>query len=331
MCVIAIKKRGVEFPKDDSISAMWDTNSDGAGFMYAHKDKVIIEKGFMKLSDFQNAIKKVSKAIKKDGVNMTDIPMVLHFRITTHGGTSPQLTHPFPISSQERHLKALDLTCDLGLVHNGIISSITTQVGLSDTATYIANILTPLAYMKNDFYMSKEGKTIMENTIGASKFAFLDKFGNIETLGDFKNGTKHDTTNILFSNLNHEWDFKGTSTCYGHGTYKDSRALTPYYGSSTLPYEDYDEEVSVIKLPVGVYLANTTYGTIAKPLEIKEKDNFFMDKYGDLYLQNKYKVGYLSPSYYYDTAYIKDKGGAFITIDADYFSGATKILKKVGY
>lgn len=331
MCVIAIKKRGVEFPKDESISAMWDTNSDGAGFMYAHKDKVIIEKGFMKLSDFQNAIKKVSKLLKKDGVNMTDVPMVLHFRITTHGGTSPQLTHPFPISSQERHLKALDLTCDLGLAHNGIISSITTQVGLSDTATYIANVLTPLAYMKNDFYMSKEGKTIMENTIGASKFAFLDKFGNIETLGDFKNGTKHDTTNILFSNLNHEWDFSGTSTFYGYGNYKDSRALTPYYDSSTLPYDDYDEEVSVVKLPVGVYLGNTTYGTINKPLEIKDTDNFYMDKHGDLYIGNKYKTGYLSPSYYYDTAYIKGKDGRFITIDADYFNGATKTTKKVGY
>jgi len=56
MCVVAIKNKGVAFPNDDSIKAMWDANSDGAGFMYALDNKVFIEKGFMKLSDLNGAV-----------------------------------------------------------------------------------------------------------------------------------------------------------------------------------------------------------------------------------------------------------------------------------
>jgi predicted glutamine amidotransferase len=284
MCVIAIKDKGVDFPSADSINAMWTTNSDGAGFMYTLDDKVYIEKGFMKLKDFTRAISDLSVKLKKDGIALTDLPMVLHFRITTHGGTSPQLTHPFPISSKEHHLKALDLTCDLGLAHNGIISSVGVQAGLSDTAVYIKDVLTPLANLSKDFYMTKEGQSIMDSTIGASKFAFLDKKGNIVSLGLFKNGTKHGTEKVLFSNLSHEWDYaKSTSTCYTT-PYKSSYS----YGYDYSGYDTFIEDVSVKRIPAGVIIANDNDFFGGKELKfssrvISETDEYYIDAYDIIY------------------------------------------------
>ena len=58
MCVIAIKKAGVDMPTHTKIQNMFKRNSDGAGFMYAVENEVVIEKGFMTLRDFNNADRK---------------------------------------------------------------------------------------------------------------------------------------------------------------------------------------------------------------------------------------------------------------------------------
>jgi len=284
MCVIAIKKPGINVPSDKNIKDMWDTNSDGAGFMYAVKNKVFIEKGFMKLDDFMNAVKHLSKKLKVDNLELKDIPIVYHFRIKTHGANNPANTHPFPISSKEQHLKALDLTCDLGVVHNGIISSAKPMGDMSDTASYIANVLTPLAMLDFGFYQKPYGKTIMENTIGASKLAFLDKDGNIETVGDFKNGTKDDTQDILYSNLNHEWDYSalgGTTYANPYGTYSYGyNAINNKYSTAT--YE-------LLKpIPKGYTIG---YFSTAQNKEttfpVHHADIYFMDEYDIIYIKNK--------------------------------------------
>ena len=300
MCVIAVKKRGVDFPKDESVKAMWDTNSDGAGFMYALNDKVYIEKGFMKLSDFQNAITSLGQLLSKKKMTLNDIPMVLHFRITTHGGTSPQLTHPFPISSQETHLKALDLSCNLGLVHNGIISSVATKTGLSDTATYIADILTPLAYLNKNFYKTKEGKALIENTIGASKFTFLDKDGNIELIGDFKSGTKNETEGILFSNLSHEFEYSAGA----HGLYGYGGNWRGYYADDGYTAEDFNVKETLVKrLPAGTMVVNDkffedTQNTGKYEKILTDSDKFYIDKYDTIYIETK--NGYLIENTFYE-------------------------------
>ena len=333
MCVVAIKKVGVAFPNDTSIKAMWDTNSDGAGIMYALDNKVYIEKGFMKLADMNKAINDLSKKLKKRDMTINDLPMVLHFRITTHGGTSPEMTHPFPISSQEKHLKALDLTCDLALAHNGIISSVPVQAGLSDTATYIANVLTPLAYLNKDFYINKEGKAIMENTIGASKFAILDKNGNIETIGDFKYGTKNDTDKILFSNLSHEWDtaFSGLNypAVYGCGYYDA-------YDTST-PTDDFTEKLAVKKLPVGTTIVNELkffdtkivkdYQKYMKIIDVKH--DYYIDKWGYLYTTTK--KGYLKESDFYDGIVKINKDNMYVSADIEDFDDVKLEMKDLLY
>lgn len=278
MCVIAIKKPGINVPSDENIKDMWETNSDGAGFMYAFKNKVFVEKGFMKLDDLTNAMKHLSKRLKVDNLELKDIPIIYHFRIKTHGANNPANTHPFPISSKEQHLKALDLTCDLAVAHNGIISSAKPMGDMSDTASYIANVLTPLAMLDSSFYAKPYGKTIMENTIGASKLAFLDKNGNIELVGDFKNGTKQGTSDLLYSNLNHEWDYSAYKQPYSTYSY----GYNAYAGTYN------DKSLELLKpIPVGYKIGYTSsLNNTQNFFMVSTKDTYFMDEYELIYIKN---------------------------------------------
>ena len=60
--------------------------------MYTKNGKVIIDKGYMSLEALKAALKKIAKE-----VDLTKEAMVLHFRIGTAGGNTPQNTHPFPV------------------------------------------------------------------------------------------------------------------------------------------------------------------------------------------------------------------------------------------
>ena len=95
MCIIAIKPAGITMPATTTIENMWYNNRDGAGFMYATGGTVHIEKGFMKLKSLKTALKRLETSI-----DVVNTPIVLHFRITTHGGTAAENCHPFPVSEK---------------------------------------------------------------------------------------------------------------------------------------------------------------------------------------------------------------------------------------
>jgi predicted glutamine amidotransferase len=292
MCVVAVKNSGVQFPSDDLMKAMWDSNSDGAGFMYTENGKVHIEKGFMKYEDLMRAV-----ADLKSRVDIVNTPVVLHFRITTHGGTSPQNTHPFPISSNEKYLKALDLTCSLGMVHNGIISSVVVdkEAKMSDTMVYIQEVLSPLSMLNKSFYKHDFGKQLMENQIGWSKLAFLDKSGNIELIGSFLKGTKYNSKDMLFSNLNHEFS---RSNIYK--TYATNRTTT-----------------ELLKpIPVGYYLeGHSKLHTTSSVNEVTTENLYYMDAYDLIY----YRTGdnKMVDSGYYEKVFSKDAKGNMLEVGFD--------------
>ena len=102
MCIIVIKEKGVDLPKDYIFKNCFENNDDGAGFMYNKDGEVIIQKGYMSYKAFKKALDKALKKI--DDVKNT--AMVFHFRISTQGGTNPQNCHPFPLSSDENDLQA---------------------------------------------------------------------------------------------------------------------------------------------------------------------------------------------------------------------------------
>jgi hypothetical protein len=208
-----------------------------------------------------------------------------------------------------------------------------TQAGLSDTAVYIANVLSPLSNMRDDFYKSKEGKTIIENTIGASKFAFLDKFGGVELIGDFRAGTKNDTQDILFSNLNHEFVFTGATHLYQHC---DSRSAVNFYGNSTYAWDEFEDTIIVKKLPVSTLVASSNNFFTCKDDNfmrytklITDTDNFYIDKESTIYTKVPTSGIYIQSRYFDAMLSVKDNEYTYGFYE-DLIEVADEVIK-VGY
>ena len=208
MCVIMAKPKGIDMPDDEIIQNMWCRNSDGAGFMYAKDGQVHIEKGFMKLAALKAALKKVGKS-----VDLKNTAVVMHFRITTHGGTKPENTHPFPITDSIGMLKKLKQTAKVGVAHNGIIP-ITPRKDISDTMEYIASQLAPLKRAVPKFYTDPNLMLMIANAT-QSKLAFLTGDGKIFTVGKFITDDGR-----LYSNTSYEpWVYKKyTGAYWGYGS-----------------------------------------------------------------------------------------------------------------
>jgi len=202
MCIIAIKPAGIKMPATETIENMWYNNPDGGGFMYAIDGTVHIEKGFMTLKDFKKALKRLEKTI-----NTTSTPIVLHFRITTHGGTSPGNCHPFPVAEKLPLLQMTKCKAPLAVAHNGIIDIKPSQKNISDTMEYIITQLAPLYQLKKGFYKQPAGKKLIYNFI-KSKMVFLDGSGRIETIGDFitDDGVLYSNSSYKARVIYHKWD-----------------------------------------------------------------------------------------------------------------------------
>lgn len=209
MCIIAIKKQGIELPTDDTIENMWLSNPDGAGFMYTVDNTVYIKKGYMTLEALKTALKDL-----KTRYNVKDIPLIMHFRIGTSGGNIPENTHPFPVSESIEALQRLRIKTSLGVVHNGIIDIEPSAKNLSDTMEYIKSQLSLLYKLDKSFYTREIGQKLVKNAI-KSKMAFLDSHGQITTIGEF-----YEDKGIFYSNYSYypvfsydKWDiYEGYKT-----------------------------------------------------------------------------------------------------------------------
>lgn len=260
MCIIASSEIGKNLPTTETIETMWRRNSDGAGFMYNHNGKVIIEKGFMKLKDFLAAIENLKTKI--DVVNTT---VIMHFRIGTHGGNTPENTHPFPITHSEQLLKKLHTSCDIGMAHNGIIASVKPRNNISDTMEYVLEILAPLKKTVKSFNSNPVIQKLIAETINGSRMCFLTPDGNVNYIGDWKTDEE---TGIKYSNNTYvsydEWDFWGK------------------YNTRTKKYS-YMDEINpswVLASPIDGYAINTKtgdmYDATEEELYIDEDSNVYM-------------------------------------------------------
>ena len=222
MCIICAKAKGVDMPSKETITNMWNRNPDGAGFMYAVNGKVKIRKGFMTLDRLFESLEEAEKetSLKETGV-------VLHFRITTHGGTRPENTHPFAITDSIKRLQMTSVSTDIGVAHNGIISNTPRSKNISDTMEYIASVLAPLKRSNPSFYRDNNLLDLIQNTIDGSRMCFLNGEGDIVTVG-----TWVENDGLKYSNSSY------TGNTYRHYTsyswsYDDEYDDYPWYTSST--------------------------------------------------------------------------------------------------
>ena len=190
MCIICVSKKGIRQPNTKELKNMFDSNPDGAGFMYLKKDGVHISKGYMYFQELQNQLLKM---------NFTNDDVVIyHFRKSTQAGVHPEFTHPYPYTTKMDNCKALDLICSLGIAHNGIISFTSDgSKNYNDTMLFITNYFVKIVKNRSDLLDEKIQDIILQLT--KSKFAFLDKYGDVVTIGDFN---KNDD-GLLFSNYSY--------------------------------------------------------------------------------------------------------------------------------
>lgn len=195
MCIICAKEAGIEMPSKELITTMWTNNPDGAGLMWSDGKCVHIQKGFMELDDLMDALKKLGN--KR---NLKNTPVVMHFRIATHGGINADCTHPFPLKPKTHDLRKTDFSSNIGVAHNGVIQIDTPEKAQSDTMAYITQVMYPLycAYEKLGGVHNKDFQQIIENTIGYSRLAIMTGKGNIIRLGD--SWVSDDSTGLTFSN-----------------------------------------------------------------------------------------------------------------------------------
>ena len=268
MCIIAAKPAGVKMPDDDVITRMWWRNNDGAGIMYAKDGKVRIDKGFMKLEDFRAHLAKVRRTVDLDSV-----AVVMHFRITTHGGTSPQNCHPFPITRSVKMLQALHQSAPMGVAHNGIID-ITPRKGISDTMEYIVSQLAPLYDMNREFVKNKFAMELVKNAIG-SKMAFLTGTGEIYLIGDFveENGIKYSNTSFK------PYEYTSNYFAGAYGAWSDIPfTYDKYFGEDSFSNIEELPLMWAGDLPEGSY-----YKIDGLPDMIDDLDDIMIDEQGRVY------------------------------------------------
>jgi hypothetical protein len=121
-----------DYPKKDMLDSAESMNKDGGGFAWIDQAKSIVrwEKGMHVTSKF------IMETIERENIQL---PIVVHFRIATHGGVNNELCHPFAISAENSEdLDSAGYDTEGVLFHNGIWSdwnSVAMKVLLNDKET----------------------------------------------------------------------------------------------------------------------------------------------------------------------------------------------------
>ena len=170
MCIAIFKPKSKSIKKK-YLKTSFNENPDGAGFLYVENNRITIHKGFFTFSEFWSAYSKL---------NTVNLPMIIHFRIATHGTIDSENCHPFIVNNE------------LGFAHNGIID-IKTKGNESDTSAFNRRILKKIENLPYMLQNSEGVVNLMAKSIGSSKLVFLDVYGEHKIinahLGTWANGS----------------------------------------------------------------------------------------------------------------------------------------------
>ena len=152
MCIAIVKPLDKTI-SEDRLRTCYNNNKDGCGFAYI-KDNAIFVKKFMEFEAFYKEYKLVE----------TTSPMLIHFRIATHGKVELDNCHPFKLNNR------------MVLIHNGIISGYGDKEKKSDTRDYIDKVLSKISWKmwKNPAFREMVGQAI-----GYSKLGIMDVSGEM--------------------------------------------------------------------------------------------------------------------------------------------------------
>lgn len=211
MCVIIYKQRGIDIPNRQFLLRAWLANPDGGGFAYNDNNTVHYCKGFQKFNDFYNSLLKVNTDLK-----LKNQDLVIHFRIATSGGKTPQKTHPFVITHSYKKMEKLQGTCKQAFFHNGIMNDFASDKH-SDTQNFTAMILSNIKNLEQQ-------DTLIDYLarVNNSKYAIITR-DRVMLGGDYLTDS-----NMLVSNRNYSYyyntsynDYEKTKYSYYDYKHKD--------------------------------------------------------------------------------------------------------------
>lgn len=191
MCIAIVTKPGARITRTQAANS-WSNNDDGAGFAYVADGKVEVRRGFMTFDEFWAAYDAAAQEFGETS------HFLVHFRIGTSGGNTPENTHPF--------------TCqNFALIHNGVFFSPPYSSERSDTRI--------LAEDPRFSALTKEqvvaGLQKLSSYIVGNKVAFLFP-DNTVAIANEKSGDWVD--NCWFSNKSHSYcTTRGDYSWGGHG------------------------------------------------------------------------------------------------------------------
>lgn len=222
MCVIVHKERGKDIPSDEIIEKCFKKNPDGSGILL-HRDgtkTLEIHKGYMKLDDFKTVLKELN-------VNKND-DLVMHFRITTSGGTSPENCHPFPISNKIDDLKATRINTPRAFVHNGVLGKGDEILKISDTQVFVKDIISR-EEVSDHLENSEIKKIITKVADSGQRFFIADAEKDIFE----RYGTWYENDGIWYSNLAwknyYSYNYANWNSYYGGKRYYSKYYDDDYY------------------------------------------------------------------------------------------------------
>lgn len=189
MCVAIYKPENVQTPSLDTLKQCWDANPDGVGFaLLTGGDKYAIEihKGYMTWKQFKAAFEKYRLADFTGN-------MLLHFRIATHGGISPGLTHPFSLTKDVKLLKHTNVRTNYALIHNGMLP-IKPEGDISDTMEFCRRLAPLCRDIPSAF-------NLIEGMAGNNKIAVMTR-ERVHLFGQWER-----VEGVYFSNLLWDWSW----------------------------------------------------------------------------------------------------------------------------
>lgn len=183
MCIAIFNKSSLL--SYEAIRNSFENNNDGAGLLYIDGGRLAV----IKETASAKAFYKKYKAIRENNA----LPMLLHFRIGTHGHFADYNLHPFLVNSQ------------IGFVHNGVIRISEIDARYSDTNHFNRLVLQTMKRPARIFKDGSNEAALVSHFCGSSsKLIFLN------AAGDFR----------IFNEAAGHWDKLGN--WFSNSTYKPS-------------------------------------------------------------------------------------------------------------
>jgi predicted glutamine amidotransferase len=189
MCIAILQKLNSPQIKEQEFQKYGSDNPHGFGIMYNHNEKLVIQKT-LDLKYFWELYNQIYQKYSKTSL------IGIHFRFSTGGKKDIENCHPFNVNE------------NIGMMHNGVLSSINSDENHSDTYNFNEQYCKPLG---NDIFDYEGTLTLLKDLIVYSnKMIFFNNKNKYLIINEDNGRWKNDiwysfySSNNIYSSTNFE-------------------------------------------------------------------------------------------------------------------------------